>query len=161
MNNKWLTIGIEEISDILWNNPQNQHDNKPFGGLWASPYIEHGQYKSAWDKWCTYEMPNRVKNYGVLFELKEDSKIYTIDSADDLKELLSKYENKQSLLYGTITSFAIIDFEALAKDYDGVFLTNKGQCDTRFSQPSLYGWDVESLVLLNKDCILHWERIEW
>lgn len=40
--------------------------------------------------------------------------------------------------------------------YDGILLTWNGQKKTRFtSDPNfdLYDWDVESLLVLNKDCI--------
>jgi len=40
-----------------------------------------------------------------------------------------------------------MDWEEIAKHYDGVMLTEAGQVHTRYSRPlSLYGWDCESTV---------------
>lgn len=46
-----------------------------------------------------------------------------------------------------------LDYEKLAEVYDGMLLTEKGETTTRYSPISLYGWDCESIVLFNLDCI--------
>ena len=47
-----------------------------------------------------------------------------------------------------------IDFEKLVKiGIDAIWLTEKGINQTHLSQPSnLYGWDVETVLVLNKKC---------
>ena len=38
--------------------------------------------------------------------------------------------------------------------YDAIFLTEKGQHETRFSEPSLYGWDCECVLVMNPSGVL-------
>ncbi len=40
----------------------------------------------------------------------------------------------------------VLDFEKLARDFDGIWLTAEGQWDTRMTSPNLYGWDVECVL---------------
>jgi hypothetical protein len=50
----------------------------------------------------------------------------------------------------------VMDFEALAKEYDAIWLTEKGMWDTRDSapgQPTTYGWDCETIYVMNPDVI--------
>lgn len=45
-------------------------------------------------------------------------------------------------------------FKDISDHYDGILLTAAGQEATRFSTDgNLYGWDVESLLLFNAECI--------
>jgi hypothetical protein len=44
---------------------------------------------------------------------------------------------------------APIDWLSVAKDVDAVWLTHMGQIHTRFSDPSLYGWDCSTVFWLN------------
>ena len=47
-----------------------------------------------------------------------------------------------------------LDFENIARHYDAIHLTPKGQEDTRWSTPhNLYGWDCETILILNTDNI--------
>lgn len=132
--------------------------NKPIGGLWASPYTANEKYKSSWHRWLEYEMPHWMREYGVVFTLKKESKIFTIDSSEDLKYLMDNYKCSRSHL----KHFSILDFEKIKKDYDGIFLTNEGQWETRLSlEYNLYGWDVECLLLLNFQCIEEQEKLSF
>ena len=51
--------------------------------------------------------------------------------------------------------FQAIDFEAMVqRGIEGIYLTEKGQIDTRWTSPrSLYGWDCETILILNENCI--------
>lgn len=148
---KWLTMGITELSVDKFKEPENGYLNKPIGGLWACKYNENGEFKSEWHRWCYNEEPEWVRNYGVVFELKENARIYIIDTEDDLNELLQKYK---TYALGEIR-LATLDFEKIKDDYDCIYLTNNGVHATAFSNslPNLYGWDVESLLILKFDCI--------
>jgi len=46
-----------------------------------------------------------------------------------------------------------LDFEQLSKTYDAVWLTYNGERKTRYSNPDLYGWDCESVLILNKNSV--------
>jgi hypothetical protein len=114
---------------------------KPIGGLWTSPVDSNW----GWKDWCKYE-DFRECNDDNSFRLKfiEGSKILIIDSLDDLIKL-PKYKCEYGREYP--------DFEFISKIFDGILLTEKGQNETRYSRPlSLYGWDCESILILNKKC---------
>jgi len=48
-----------------------------------------------------------------------------------------------------------IDFESLANHYDAMWLTETGEISTRLlcQDRNLYGWDCESVLIFNKECI--------
>ena len=51
-------------------------------------------------------------------------------------------------------SILCIDFKEASKTWDAIFLTEKGQRETRFTHPkNLYGWDCESVLILNSNII--------
>jgi len=76
----------------------------------------------------------------------DDSKILTIDSIDDLLKLPC-IEN----------IVKVPDYETLSIEYDAIHLTVNGQQTTRFSDfeigVGLYGWDCESVLVMNTECI--------
>jgi hypothetical protein len=115
---------------------------KPKGGLWASPIDS----KYGWKDWCEEE------NYGNLsynFIFTFDGKVLIIDSLKDLKSKIPfiSVESYKYLLY--------IDFEKLSKEYDAILLTEKGQKETRFTQPeNLHGWDCESICIFNPNAVI-------
>jgi len=114
------------------------------GGLWTSPVDSEW----GWADWCRVE-DFRVETLEVFctIELTDEAKLYVIDSLDDLLAAPSYQTND-------IISKRFLDFEKLSEKYDGIWLTEKGQDATRYSQPmDLYGWDVESVLLFNGKCI--------
>ena len=49
------------------------------------------------------------------------------------------------------------DFEKVALEFDAIHLTTRGMMETRFTPfetPDLYGWDCESVLVLNRDVIV-------
>lgn len=124
---------------------QNRRFCKPAGGLWAG--LE-GSRKS-WIDWCEAEefRLEKYKSSRFRFRLKEGSRVYVICSVVDVKTAPLQKKDPRDWSY-------YIDFEKLAEEYDAVLLTAAGEAATRWSDPySLYGWDVESLLVLNPDCI--------
>ena len=115
---------------------------KPVGGLWTSTYTPEEEYQSAWIEWCIREEPEWIKDVNFfLLVPKEDAQIYVIDCYEDLEQLYSKFGISSEV------GLTVMDWEEIAKHYDGVMLTEAGQVHTRFSHPlSLYGWDCESTV---------------
>jgi len=112
--------------------------NKPKGGLWTSPI--NSNY--GWKEWT---IDNAFMEHPLYFELelKDSAKILRIDSIEDLKELT--WIDTEYLPY--------IDFEAL--DYDAIWLTESGlwSCTSYDIGRDLYGWDVETVLILNKEVI--------
>lgn len=152
---KFLTIGIKSIDKDKFIEPKNNNFVKPTGGLWASPYTPGNMCISPWYEWCSYEMPHWIENHGVVFELKDNAKVLVINSKEDLKKTFEKYKYDSD-----IAIFQILDFEKIAQDYDCIYLTARGEMVTRFSHDyTLYGWDVESLLVLNIDCVINSYKI--
>lgn len=117
---------------------------KPIGGLWASPLDS----KFGWQDWCQAEkFGDTGKQLRVIIDIDMGNFI-TINSKADLSQLPWYHLAGLNLLEA-------IDFEKLAADgVDGIYLTEQGQWATRFSYPqSLYGWDCESILILNERCI--------
>lgn len=112
---------------------------KPKGGLWVSPV--NSSY--GWKDWCgdnEFRECNECNSFKLKF--KSDAKIIIIDCLDDLLCLPVQYNFMD-----------VVDFEFLARHCDALWLTDKGQSKTRFSDTlHLYGWDCESILIFNKDC---------
>jgi len=121
---------------------------KPLGGIWCSP----SNSKYSWKDWCKAESFGRGK-YRV--ELDVDlTNFVIIDSVEDCLSRLIWVEPKNRIN-------SCIDFEQMKSNgVTGIYLTDKGQAETRFMTPyskSLYGWDCESLVILDEKAILSWK----
>lgn len=132
--------------------------NKPSGGLWTSPIDS----KWGWKDWCIGEHFNIDKlNKFFIIELKKDSKILKINSLDDLKKVplqnlddrVKNYPELKDVFY----SMNFPNYEKISKEYDAIHLTERGQYETRlppFGEPNLYGWDCETVLVMNPNCII-------
>ena len=121
---------------------------KPVGGLWASPLDS----SDSWEQWCKAENFGDISSLTpVLLEI-DTSNFITIDKRMDLKKL--PWYRWHGILEG-------VDFEELVRrGVDGIYLTSRGQVETRWAQPGLYGWDCESILILNDKCIRNWKLVE-
>jgi len=115
--------------------------NKPHGGLWASPVDSHNN----WHDWCLSESFN-TKSLDEYFDftLKHSSKVLSINTISDLNKITDHIE----ITY----DFGIkvrVDFESLVRaGCDAVYVEyNYG------TSQAFYGWDVDTLLVLNPDCI--------
>lgn len=151
-----LCAGIKCIDKSKFKPIENTHISKPIGGLWSSPYLEESECKSDWIDYCKTELPNSLYNYGVIFTVKNSSRGCVINSYEDLVELQSQYN-----YIGERDNQEILNFEKLSKNFDYIFLTKKGQLETRHTEPDLLFWDVETLLVFNLDCIEYSKYIEW
>jgi hypothetical protein len=110
---------------------------KPRGGLWSSPVNSEW----GWADWC------KSANYGSLdswFEFKFNGRVYVIDS----------HKDAMCMPWVSNGCGKYIDFEQMVNSYDAIHLTVKGEYDTRYvDNCSLYGWDCESVLVMNKMCI--------
>lgn len=150
MRTKYIKFGHDSLSNEHFITPKN--DNgwvKPCGGLWASEYTPDSEFKSVWEEFCIRKnfVVDRLDKF-VVFELTEEARVYTIDSYLDLHRLINKYPI-------ACTAKLTLDFESISEDYDIIKLTDKGQCETRYSNPyNLYSWDVECILVLNFNSIV-------
>lgn len=117
-----------------------QFFNKPNGGLWG---CEVGT-KFGWKEFCELENIDWVNlSDSFEFELTPEARVLRLHNLDDYVEFRSKYAIndigiKLALGY---------DFERIAKEYDVI--------DFKVGElyMTLYGWDVDSIVVLNPDVI--------
>ena len=118
---------------------------KPIGGLWVSPV----KSKYGWKEWCKGENFGRGK-HKIYFDVDLSKLGIIIDSKEDLEKLMWKKERIMDRIEKTS-----IDFEKMKEvGIYYIYLTENGQDETRFSYPrSLYGWDCESLLILNEKCL--------
>lgn len=123
--------------------------NKPHGGLWASPCGS----KCNWYEWCIDNdfHTDRLNDY-FIFALKDDARVLTIESRIDLIRLKL---NDLCLDFNSCYPFTMDeefypDFEKLLDlGYDAieVYIRNTIYWD-------LYGWDCDTLLVLNPDCVI-------
>ena len=120
---------------------------KPVGGLWASPKDIPEAY--TWKKWCEDNAFRECDDADSFsFTLIPDANVFLISHASDLKKLPKTDEN---YIFGGESVY--IDFEQCLRDgIDAIHLCCVGGLghDLYFS---LYGWDCDSLLVLNPDCI--------
>ncbi len=119
---------------------------KPLGGIWCSPAVTEW----GWKEWCK-ESEFYCAKHPVQIQISTKN-LYVIDSFDDLDKL--PVSAKEIPL-----PFDVLDFEQIKKTgIDAIHLTIKGEQETRHSRPKwLYGWDCESVLILNERCI---EKVE-
>lgn len=138
-----IHYGSNHYNDKLFKPIKNQNWVKPSGGLWTSPIDS----KWGWKDWCESENFH-TNSLNKMFKLKfkPDSKVIVIDSLEDLKSLPT--QSNQLYLFQKY-----LDFEKLSLVADAIWLTEKGQSETRLSYDiNLYGWDCESVLIMNKNC---------
>lgn len=125
--------------------------NKPRGGLWCS--FERSPRN--WARWCKAENFH-VDDLNISFKvkIKLGARIFSISNVSDLKYIPIKegYESRPSYSYNIAP-----DFEELAKHYDGIIFDLSS--DPRLYD-HLYGWDVDSLLIMNPDMFLYDEEVE-
>ena len=111
---------------------------KPKGGLWASPV--NSRY--GWKEWCA---DNDFGYFDTKFEFTYSGNTLVVESESDLIGL--PVDPDMRLL-------GFLNFEELARSgIDAIFLTEEGEHATRFSEPGLYGWDCESILVMNPHCV--------
>lgn len=118
-----------------------RYSTKPGGGLWSSPVDS----KYGWREWCHAESFAKCdKRNSFTFEVS--GRILTIDASQDTAKMPWKE---------LVKGFWVPLFEPLiTQGYCAVHLTGKGQEETRYgNQYSLYGWDCESVLVLQRDAI--------
>lgn len=133
-SDKFIAEKVRPVKNSDWVKPNRD------GGLWTSPIDS----KWGWRDWnCQEQFMDCDEGNCFIVRLKADSKIFVIDSLEDLKNspLREGYSKK------------VLDFELIAQEYDAIWLTEKGQNETHLSHPvDLYGWDCETVLILNPNC---------
>lgn len=141
MKNKYIHYGHKSFEKSLFVEIKNKPFVKPKGGLWASRIDSEYGWKS-WNEDSYFRECSDENSF--VFALKENARILIIDSQEKLETL----PKNETIIYdmGNYN----LDFEKLKEDYDAIeVLISK---DSRLYW-SLYGWDCDSLLVLNKEII--------
>ena len=159
--------------------------NKPGGeGLWTSTYVpkeerEYPNEYSAWARWSIYEdfLPYKYQSIVSILYPKEDTKVFTIDSYEDLvkaskpiaiayPEIVEQYLSYRRNFLGELM---VIDFSSLFQSYDGIHVTERAAMmlhrfgleyfdgSNHIPMVSLNCWDCESTVWRDANWIDHVE----
>jgi hypothetical protein len=143
-----IHYGCVKFDKTLFKPIQNRYAiNKPTGGFWTSPKNSD----RGWKNWCD------DANFGECLQVKcttvtlsANAKILKIDSLLDLINIPYTKTDKYVIFNETV-----LDYETIALHYDAIWLTAKGLSETHLSTPmDLYGWDCETVLVMNPDCIL-------
>jgi hypothetical protein len=140
-----IHYGQKQYHPHLLKSVKNNSWVKPRGGLWTSPINSNW----GWKDWCnseSFRLCDDKNSFKLKF--KTNTKILVIDSLADLINL-----PKINVNYSISLKKEYPDFELLSTVCDAIWLTEKGMTETHLSYPlSLYGWDCESVLIINKDC---------
>ena len=116
---------------------------KPKGGLWASPVDSEW----GWKEWCLSEEfeTTKLNNH---FLLNYSGNTLKINCLEDTQQMI--WLEQSDYFYK-----AVPDFEQMRQEgIDAIWLTPQGENETRFNRDySLYGWDCESVLVMNPDCL--------
>lgn len=133
----------------------NYHDlpcGKPSGGVWTSTYTPLEKTESDWLRFCTQEHPYWIPAYGYLYSPDPAARLFTIDSVSDLQSLVSEYGVRK-----VCCPPYEIDWNAVARDYEGVHLTRSGLAAGEAH--GLESWDAECTVWFRIDGLRYAGRI--
>lgn len=166
MKKQYVTIGTGTISGNIFRRilrPLNNYTFKPTGGLWASQFNKY--MISDWYEYITYEGSylQAIKNINVasIFTLKEKTNILTIDSINQINELVKKYPSYHHVLglcEPLTTKNKIFDYEELSKEYDGIYV-NYYKLNFSKEIETFKDWSVNTLLLFNINCIEQYQSI--
>ncbi len=117
------------------------------GGLWTSPVGS----ENGWREWCISENFN-VGSLEKNFRLEVSTeKLLIIDCYEDFVDAMISTNIMKLGQYEP----PYIEWSELLKKYDGIWLTVKGESETRYAHPyNLYGWDCETVFLFNEKPIV-------
>lgn len=122
----------------LFKPPRYDGHIKPQGGLWTSPVGS----KHSWKK-ASEDMG--IGDRSTSFTLSYTGKTAIINSPKDLL----KFPRADSIL--PAETFFCFNIASLLEDgINAIYLTALGERTTRFSKPGLYGWDCETVFVMDK-----------
>ena len=141
--NHYIHYGHKTFDKIRFCPVKNREGfTKPVGGLWASKINS----QNGWKAWC------EDNNYGECvddnsfeFTLSDNTRVLTINNNKEL-ENLPKADSIFKLSFSTF-----LDFEKLALDYDAIEINISSDYSGLYF--SLYGWDCDSILVMNPDII--------
>lgn len=139
-DNIYIHYGHKKFDKEIFINIRNDNWVKPIGGLWSSDVnAEFG-----WKDWCKENNFRECrKNNSFKFKLKQNARVLVIDNSTQLNDL-----PKIDLPYKL--SWVTLDFEKIMKEYDAIEVLLSKDWQLYWD---LYGWDCDSLIVINPECI--------
>ena len=115
-------------------------------GLWYS--FTMGKPTSSWLSWLYAEMPHWVEKYDYFLEIDVSSaSIKKIETKEQVFDFHDRYEEEDYSRRNTI------DWEKVAKDYDGIEVINPRALMSFPGGSWLWGWDIDSGCIWNTNAI--------
>ena len=145
MNGTYIHYGHDSFDKELFNPIKNSSwQNKPRGGLWSSPIDS----ERGWRNWCEGEGFRLDKlNDHFTFTIKDTARVLRIDNKDNLDDIPILHKDR-SVFPNEYDYY--LDFKKITKDYDAILFDLTS--DPRLYW-SMYGWDVDTLLVLNPDIV--------
>lgn len=123
---------------------------KPAGALYTSPLDS----TYSWRLWCE-DNEFGIGRYRILLDIDAAGVLHIDTAADSEKLAWRTLPNAPTLRH--------IDFSAMRDaGVTAIWLTAQGESETRYGDPlrSLYGWDCETIAILDDRIILDWRRCD-
>jgi len=118
----------------------NRNHTKP-AGLYTSSAVKVGKMlRSDWYGFMNSEQFGHAESI-IILKVDPSAKVQEVNSGAEYMELFRKY-GKNPLNHSTYA----LNFDAIAKEFDGFRITRDGYYDVRDIS---YGWDVEQCVWFN------------
>lgn len=136
----------------------NKFINKPIGGFWGSPI--NGD--NSWYYYCSDNMPHTWKKTLLtytIFQLKPNAKVLVIKSYSDLEEIVQngfyRPNTEDDPYYIHCDEKYIIDYKKISEsNIDAILLYLDYDFYTNASENPMYGYDVDSICILNPNVIM-------
>jgi hypothetical protein len=149
-NEMYIHYGASEFSQNRFEEIKNIAGfSKPLGGLWASPILS----KLSWKSFCeSNAFRQEALKKCFLFQLKKASRVLYVTQTKDLGCM----PKQNTCLFGK--NHLDIDYEALIEENVDAIRVDVSRLTWDKPKGELIslvrGWDVDSLLLLNVDCII-------
>lgn len=146
---KYIHYGHKSFEENKFDSPQNiPYRNKPTGGLWGSPV----DAVLGWREWCEAESYSDCKeSNSFVFELKDTANVLVIKSMDNVSKLTTTKES--------VDCMKAFDFEKMLADGIDAILFLVSECRELYME--MYGWDCDSILVLNKNVIVIKEELSY
>lgn len=155
---RYIHYGSWEFQSELFDPPRNKEflATKPEGGLWASPI----DAQWGWREWCESNKFRECKDSnGFTFTLSDKANVIHVYKVSDLDNLPRNKKYRGVAL----SEWVLLDFERMVEmGYDAIelHLSEEDRTDCGFLEGlywSLYGWDCDSILILNPDIVVEVE----
>jgi hypothetical protein len=146
-----LAHGIEAVTQ-----PRPRGADKPEGGLWLSPLrrdISGSLAATGWTDWCEAEGFDAGPAGEITpVRLAARARVAVIASRHDYDQLAAEC-GQLDIDETPYSGLRHLDWTAVSARFDAVWLTSEGVEAVAGTHDPLYGWDTESLLVLNREAL--------